>query len=276
MLLWITICLVLLGLSGFAYGVYESRWDEVTQVEIAVPQLPPAFEGYRIAHISDIHMETFMTTTRLQHIAAIINEQAADAIMITGDFVSFHPEQVEDALRQGLAAFHAPDGVYAVLGNHDHWHPTTAQALRTILRDVGIHELQNDVVTIERYGQHFYVAGLDDVYHHHDDFDQVQASLLDDAPAMILVHEPDFAETVAASQRFFLQLSGHTHGGQVVLPLLGILYLPDLGQTYLAGQYDLPHNLTLYVTRGIGTVGLPLRFNCRPEITILTLKTASS
>jgi len=248
----------------------ESRWYEISEPEIHIHGLDPAFDGYRIAQISDIHMDSSMTREHLIKIAGKVKEQNPDLIVITGDFVSYEVEYVTNDLRDALSEFDAPDGVVAVMGNHDYL--SGADKVRSVLNDVGIHELANDCMRITRDGAHFYLAGIDDVSAKQARLDILLEKLPDDAPAILLAHEPDFADVAAATNRFEAQFSGHTHGGQVQFPIIGTLYGPEHGHRYQDGIFDVANGLQLYVSRGVGTVHLPIRFNCRPEIPIITLR----
>ncbi|MEO1288653.1 MAG: metallophosphoesterase [Chloroflexota bacterium] len=266
----ITVGLILVVVTLIYANQIEPNWFEVTQTDLDIQKLPIAFDGYRIAHISDIHMDGGMTKDRLLSVAEKITEQQVDLIVITGDFVSNKVAYVADNLRDALSAFNAPDGILAVMGNHDH--KSGVERVRGILAEVGIHELTNDVTSIECDNTRLYIAGVDDLFERKARLDLVLQKLPDDHPTILLAHEPDFADIATATGRFALQLSGHTHAGQVRLPLLGIVHTPDYGKRYRAGLYNV-NNLQVYVTRGLGTVDLPIRFNCRPEITILTLHT---
>jgi len=141
------------------------------------------------------------------------------------------------------------------------------------LRRGGVRLLMNSIHTLERNGEQVHIAGVDDVYEYRDDLDAVMTQLPKDGCAILLAHEPDFADTSAATERFDLQLSGHSHGGQVVVPFIGPPVLPDLGKKYPSGLYQVG-NMLQYTNRGVGTSIPPVRFNCRPEITIFTLESA--
>lgn len=156
----------------------------------------------------------------------------------------------------------------AVLGNHDHW--TNAAAIRDVLRDSGIIDLNNDIYTLEKEGALLHLAGVDDIWENKHRLDVVLEKLPESGAAILLAHEPDFADESAATGRFDLQLSGHSHGGQIRLPLLGAPVLPALGQKYPSGQYQVG-SMIQYTNRGLGMVFPTVRFNCRPEITLLTL-----
>lgn len=259
------------SVAGFSYAHdIEPDWPEIVQREFTLSRLDSAFDGFRIAHISDIHMGTGMSGNRLARIAALINAQQPDAIVITGDFItSGKINSLAESLTRGLSALQAPDRV-AVLGNHDHW--ADPEGVRGILRDTGIIDLSNRVHTLKRGSAALHLCGVDDYWERLDRLDQVLDELPSEGAAVLLAHEPDFADVAAAAGRFDLQLSGHTHGGQVILPVLNRpLVLPRLGRKYPLGTYRVG-TMFQYTNRGLGTIRPAVRFNCRPEITLITLR----
>jgi uncharacterized protein len=246
----------------------------VEHVSPTLPHLAPAFDGYRILQVSDVHLDGWMTPERLRRIVELANKQRPDLTVVTGDFVTRSPfystAHLAPLLVGPLAELWAPDGVLAVLGNHDH--RAGAKAVRRALRDAGIIELDNRALTLRRGdGGVLYVAGVDSSYTSQDRLDLVLEGLPDEGCALLLAHEPDFADEGAATGRFDLQLSGHSHGGQVRPPFLGPLLLPKLGRRYPAGLYEVG-GMRLYTNRGVGVTLSRLRANCPPEITVFTLR----
>lgn len=261
---------ILAGSGGILYGMaIEPDMLDVISRELVLPRLDPAFDGYQVTQISDIHMDDWMTPERLQMIVDQVNVGQPDMIVITGDFVTHTPERHAESLVATLGTLSAPDGVFAVPGNHDHW--TRIEVVREIIRQSNITDLSNRHHTLTRDGQLLHLAGVDDVWVKAADLDRVLSGLPADGAAILLAHEPDFADTSAASGRFDLQLSGHSHGGQVVLPLMGAPILPRLGRKYPAGLYRVGEMLQ-YTSRGVGMIEPRIRFNCRPEITRFTLR----
>jgi len=262
---------VILGGLLYARGVEPER-VVVERVSLTLPRLSPAFDGYRVVQISDVHMDGWMTPRRLRRVVDLANAQRPDLVAITGDFVTGSPfystAHLAPLLVGPLAELHAPDGVYAVLGNHDH--RAGAKALRRALHDAGIVEFDNRVHTLKR-GDALHVAGVDSTYTGLDRLDLVLEGLPDEGCAVLLAHEPDFADESAATGRFDLQLSGHSHGGQVRLPFLGPLALPAFGRRYPAGLYEVGE-MRLYTNRGVGVTLARLRANCPPELTVFTLR----
>lgn len=263
-----------LGTAGLIYArEVETRWLEVRPVTLSLPRLDPEFDGYRIALIGDIHFEDWTQPRRLDRIVDLVNAQNADLISITGDFLSYSSAPgVPDRLTEALGKLEARDGVLTVMGNHDYL--TDVEIVRRRLLEAGVTELRNDVRTLERGNSMLHIAGVDDLMESRSRLDLVLDKLPEDGAAILLAHEPDFADVSAATGRFDLQLSGHSHGGQVRMPLLGPVFLPPFSQRYTSGLYEVK-NMLQYTNRGLGFVHLRIRFLCRPEITILTLKAGS-
>jgi predicted MPP superfamily phosphohydrolase len=247
----------------------EPRWDEVERIEMPLPRLEKPFDGYRIAQLSDIHLGDGMSRARLEGIVAKTNALGADLIVITGDFVSGNGPRWAADLTGALRGLHAPDGVLAVLGNHDIW--ADARVIRRALRDAGIRELPNDVHVLRRGHAQTFIVGADDPWYGKARVAPIARRLPPEGAAILLAHEPDFADVFCQLGRFDLQLSGHSHGGQVCAPFLGPIHLPKYGQKYPRGQYQVG-DMILYTNRGIGSSGIPVRFNCRPEISLFTLR----
>ena len=248
-----------------------SSWFEVTQWRVQVKNLPAAFDNFRILQLSDIHYSEWMDRKRLMDLRAFINDQQVDLIVVTGDS-SYHTEDFTD-----LIAFYdsmpqiAP--VLMVFGNHDIW--DGAEETFQPIFDLGVHWLRNDIYTVEQNGSHLIIAGLDCAYEQRDDMQQLLTKLPDDnSQALLLVHEPDVAPVCAKTGRFFLQLSGHSHGGQICLPNGYAPVLPYLGQQYPRGYYDI-HGMMLYTCRGLGRGKPYIRLNCPAELALFTLATGS-
>ncbi len=264
----------LVAAAGLVYArEVEPRRLEVTSVAPVLPRLEKEFDGYRIVQIGDIHLEDWTRPRRLNRIVDLVNDQRADLVVITGDFLSYSVDPgVPGRLTGALGRLKARDGVLAVMGNHDYL--TDVETVRRCLREAGIPELRNEVHTIERGGAALHVAGIDDVMEGRSRLDLVLEELPEAGAAILLAHEPDFADVSAATGRFGLQLSGHSHGGQVRLPFLGPLILPPHAQRYTGGLYEVGDMLQ-YTNRGLGFVDARIRFLCRPEVTGLTLRCGS-
>lgn len=258
------------GSYGWATQIEPYRL-EIRRVTLRLPRLTPAFNNLTLAQISDIHVGSWMSYERLQRVVAAINALKPDYVVITGDFasrVAAPHMRVLDALR-ALSPRH--DTLY-VLGNHDHW--SNAGEVRSTLSKIGMGELRNTHHTLRRGKEVLHIAGIDDAWVGAGDVNAVLDRLPQEGAAILLAHEPDFADSHAAFGRFDAQLSGHSHGGQIQLPLIGPLVLPRYGQKYHTGRYRVgsgANSMTLYVNRGIGMIKPYVRFNCRPEITFFTL-----
>ncbi|MCP4358828.1 MAG: metallophosphoesterase [Chloroflexi bacterium] len=259
-------------LQKFGRQKFQPHQFEIVPQTVSIPNLPLAFDGYRLVHISDIHMGHWMTAERLHGVVQLVNAQQPDMIAITGDFVSYVLDGVLEDLEAGLSQFQARDGVTAVMGNHDHW--LDVGRVRLTLHRAGVIELQNDVVTIPRGDALLHIAGVDDITVGADDLDAVLGILSAGSSAVLLAHEPDFADISAATGRFALQLSGHSHGGQIVLPIVGPFRGP-MFKKYPHGRYQVGR-MVQYTNRGLGTHTFRVRINCKPEITVITLKTQLS
>jgi uncharacterized protein len=253
------------------YYVYELEpsWIEVRSVSLSLPHLAPAFSGYRIIQLSDIHANRRMTAQRIQKIVDQVNQLSPDLVVLTGDFVTANAQKFVPNLL-ALKALTPVDKTLAVLGNHDAW--TDPDLVQNTLGAAGIDVLSNQVVTLKRSSAQLHIAGVDDIWAQRDRLNEVLAALPAKGAAILLAHEPDFADTSAATGRFDLQLSGHSHGGQIHIPFMKRV-LPPLAYKYPLGQYQVG-SMIQYTNRGLGSSGIPIRFNCRPEITIFTLKNA--
>lgn len=272
----------MVGAAGLALysGEIARHWIQVTQRDVFLRNLPAAFDGLRIAQISDIHMDEFTEPFFLRHVVDRINRLHPDAVVLTGDFVTVGIGKRHFAVGSAwqcaaILKELACRQIYAVLGNHDFI--IGAKVVAEALTSSGIAVLRNAYLPMERAGDRIWLAGLDDPVEGRPNPElAIPASTRNqpNEPVVLLCHAPDYADlllTHPAGQAVDLMLSGHTHGGQVRLPFLGALTLPAWGKKYVEGFFRLG-GLQLYVNRGIGTVGLPFRLNCPPEITLLTLR----
>ena len=218
--------------------------------------------------ISDIHVDKRTKKRYLNHIFHLVNQQKPDLIAITGDFVTRRQIKFLPKLEATLGKLSASDKVVGVLGNHDYW--TDANKVAQVLEKNHILNLDNKVYTLKRGNSILNIAGVDDVWVGKDRLDLVLQQLPAQGAAILLAHEPDFADTSALTNRFDLQLSGHSHAGQIRLPFLSPPFLPSLGEKYYAGLYKVGKMLQ-YTNRGVGMTKLHLRFGSRPEITVFRL-----
>jgi uncharacterized protein len=263
-----------LGYSDFG----EPNGFAVETVHLQLRRLPRVFSGFRVAQISDIHMGGWMNPDRLQHVADLIVAEKPDILVITGDFLK--GRSFTETAKQGisdlvkiLSPLAASIPTFAVLGNHDYW--TNPDAIREMLRCCGITDLTNTVFAVTRHDESLYLCGVDDIRHGHVRLQDVIAQLGENSAAILLVHEPDFADISAATGKFDLQTSGHTHGGQIVIPIYGPPVLPPSGRKYPSGLYKVG-NMFQYTNRGVGTDTVSARINCPPEITVFVLASMAS
>jgi predicted MPP superfamily phosphohydrolase len=263
------------GVALYAGEVARHEID-IVQTTIRIADLPSAFHGFRIVQISDIHLDEFTEPFFLEHVVHRINDLAPDLVLVTGDFVTRGSLTFIDSRHAAyrcaeiLSTLKTPQ-VYTILGNHDVG--VSAPLVIGALRSRKIPVLVNEHLPIERGGSRFWLCGTDDAGTSHPDLD-LTIPEKPDGPVILMVHEPDYADTVVKHPRggvVDLMLSGHSHGGQVRIPFYGPLILPPMGQKYVMGHFQFGA-MQLYVNRGIGAVGLPFRFDCPPELTVLTLQ----
>jgi len=265
------------GLALYSGEVARHEID-VVNTTIRVANLSPAFHGFRIMQISDIHLDEFTEPFFLEYVVHRINALAPDLVLVTGDFVTRGALTFIDSRHAAyrcaeiLSTLKCPQ-VYTVLGNHDVG--VSAPLVIGALRSAKIPVMINEHVPIERGGSRIWLCGTDDAGTRHPDLD-LTIPEKPDGPVILMVHEPDYADVVVKHPKgkfVDLMLSGHSHGGQVRLPFYGPLILPPMGQKYVMGHFQLGP-MQLYVNRGLGAVGLPFRFDCPPELTMLTLQPA--
>ena len=250
--------------------VIEPHWFEVTQPTISIANLPPAWDGVRIAHITDIHIGRNSSLDHARQIVDMCNDLKPDIIALTGDYVS-RADAITDALVEVLRDLRAKIGKFAVLGNHDYW--TNAHRVVASLESAGIPMLTNTHRILSRNGEKLCIAGVDDLFSQNTDASKALSGVDPKLCRIMLCHNPDYAEMLPTQPRVDLMLSGHTHGGQVQLPLIGPLILPIEHKKYAQGLVDGPR-CPVFISRGLGMVSFPVRFNCRPELPLITLRRA--
>ena len=257
----------------------EPNRPRIVRKEIALRRWPERLQGFTIALLSDFHYDPYFSAHPLKAAIGMVNGLRPDLIVLTGDFVSMPVFSRDDEKAASAAEpcarllrqMQAPHGLWAIMGNHDY--STDAGVVTDALQSQGIHVLANQSVAIEPQGGRFWLSGVNDVLSETANLDSTLHSVPRDEATILLAHEPDYADYVA-QHPVDLQLSGHSHGGQVRIPLVRPLYLPDLARKYVWGLYQIGP-LTLYTNPGLGTVGLPVRWNCPPEITLLSLRRAA-
>jgi predicted MPP superfamily phosphohydrolase len=243
------------------------------------PRLPAAFDGYRILQLSDLHMSHIGRREEiLNH--AIAGVGVPDLIAMTGDLI--HTPRGIQPFLELAAQWRANDGIYAIFGNSEHKNGVRAPSFASALAGRGIVPLLNCSIRLDRGGESIYLLGVDDPVSGYDLIDKATQGVPHGCFQLLLMHSPD-SVGLAVAHGIDLVLSGHTHGGQIKLPLIGPLHTHShLGLSMSNGLYGgkqlhrligfRPGRTRLYVTRGIGVSGLAIRFLCRPEISVITLR----
>ena len=260
-------------------AILEPNHPKLVELTLPIKRLPAAWDGLRIAQLSDFHYDDF-SVVPLRKAVETLNRLQPDLILLTGDFVTapfFSADRkkaakVIDPCSQLLGQLKAKLGLFACVGNHDV--VTDPNRIIAVLQSHNIKVLRNQSMPLERKEKRLWLAGIDDVIEGSADLDITLQKIPANEAVVLMAHEPDFA-TQVAKHPVDLQLSGHSHGGQVRIPFIGAPVLPELGMKFPKGLYQIG-GLTLYTNVGIGTVRLPVRFDCPPEITLITLKSSSS
>ena len=259
------------ALGGMVAGAYanqiEPRHLVLERRTIRLPRLTPALDGFRIALMSDHHLFPFTPRELVESAAEQTNALRPDLILLGGDFVCTDVESIRE-LAPILGRLNAKYGVFAILGNYDCW--LEPDLIRAQLAAQSIEVLVNRGVHVGPSAGRFFLAGLDSVWKGAPDPIRAFAGYRDGNVALALVHEPDYFLTLVRLTPVDVQLSGHSHGGQVRIPAFGPVILPPWGQIYHTGLYEL-NGRFVYTGRGLGMVELPLRFNCPPELTEIVL-----
>ena len=265
---------VLMIVPCLVWGVFiEPSRLIVHQETIQIDNLPKELSGLRIAMIADIHSGgPFIDDNKLRQIVELTNQQNPDLIVLLGDYMSpnsWHSRRVEpEVTAAAMKSLHAPMGVYAVLGNHDWWY--NGGKVRRAFEANGIPVLDDEVAEVKWQNGSFWLVGLADFWTRPQHVSETLAKVPQGAPVIAVTHNPDVFPGLPQSVP--LLLTAHTHGGQVNLPLIGTPIVPSrFGRKYTAGHvFENGHHM--FVTTGIGTSILPIRFRVPPEIVILTIK----
>jgi len=266
--------LVAAGLAGVAgtaaYGsLFEPFNYELTETDIFIRGLPEGFEGFRVVQLTDLHHSRIVPLAEVRRVVELANEARADLIVLTGDYTTSRRGYIEPCA-EALGALRAPEGVWAVLGNHDHY--TDAELTRRALTKYRVNVLSNANTVLRRGADELQLAGVDDWGWGQADWGRALRGVELARPSILLSHEPavlDMPEARGVS----LILSGHTHGGQINLPFIGAPARVIEEFKYLRGLYE-REGTQLYVSRGTGMIGLPVRIGARPEVTVLRLRRA--
>jgi hypothetical protein len=268
-----TVAVVAVGTEA---TIWEPNHPRLVQQDIFLDRLPVAWDGVRIVQLSDFHYDPYFSIFPLRRAVEMVNPLKPDLVVFTGDFITApegrrrrdhtatsYAEPCVELLRQIKSRL----GSYAVLGNHD---CSDTDRITAILRNRGITVLANQSAALEQDGKRLWIAGIEDVLGGDPDLDVALARIPPTEPVILLAHEPDYALT-AATKAVDLQLSGHSHGGQIRFPFTGPLWLPAMARLFPMGLRKVG-KLTLYTNVGLGTINIPVRWNCPPEITLFTLR----
>jgi len=255
------------AIAGAAYPVLEAKWCGVSRRAIALPHLPRAFEGKTLALLTDVHHGPFTPREYVRHVVDLTNALRPDFVALAGDYVSNGGRYIAPVFEE-LGRLRAAIGRYAVIGNHDAWDGLSETY--DAMHEAGFVDLTNAGTWIEHRGCRLRLAGVGDLWTQDQDLGAALGDAEEGDATIVLSHNPDFVEAID-DRRVGLVLSGHTHGGQVFVPGYGSPILPSkFGQKYAQGLVQGP-TARVYVSRGIGTVGPPVRLFCRPEVVLITL-----
>jgi predicted MPP superfamily phosphohydrolase len=273
---WLIVAVIVVLVAAFTgYSFAETYRLEVKEYTYTSPDVPPAFDGMRIALLTDIHRSFYFSQERVGAVVDRVNQLTPDLIVLGGDYV-YGDKRYESSAFVELGRLSAPLGTFAVLGNHDYEHAGGSNdpgpALRA-MADAKITILDNDAVWVESDGQRFRLGGVSDLEQAYPEAAPTVAETGPDDLVLLVSHAPDFAETLLPGT-VDLVLSGHTHGGQITLfGLWAPTTRSNYGQRYRTGMVSSAAT-TVVVSNGVGSIFPPLRFFARPQIVVITLEAA--
>lgn len=260
--------------DAMTYSLPDKKFSEknidLVEIDIELDNLGWNFHNYRILNITDIHLGQWVNPEYLDSLVDYVNTLNFDLLTLTGDYVSYVISDYDEVLKNCFSKLKAKDGKFGVFGNHDHW--MSSDIMTNIFKKSGIVNLNNDVVVLEKDGDFLNLCGVDSCTVCADNLDIVLERLKENTPSILLAHEPDFAKESSKTGKIDLQISGHSHGGQFIIP--GFETTPFRGPNstkYPVGLYKI-ENMVQYTSKGLGTNSFRVRINCKPEITIITLK----
>ena len=261
--------------AGLAGSLVNGLWIEprslsVTREDVRCRNLPAGLAGLRIALLADFHYRPDADDVLLEKVVSAVSREKPDLIVLAGDFINADPGVLAPLLGslRGMSATH---GVFGVMGNHDGWSGNRS-SIRRQFEKAGISFLINQHSMLSIRGEKLAVAGTDFVWLGNPDPARALRGIGVETPVLAMVHEPDYFDVMRERRDILLQLSGHTHGGQCRVPLVGFApIIPKYGRKYVHGGFSRGGS-NLFVTRGVGTTGPRARFACPPELAILTLR----
>ncbi len=269
----------LLGGATLYGALIEPQRLQVRHYTLPIRGLPPALNGLRLIHVTDTHYGPFISLAYLESAVAQVNALEGDAVLLTGDYVHRSGKAIEPGIEL-LQHLESRFGAVAVMGNHEHWEGV--ERCREVFKRIAIPVIENAHVFLGAEGLHndvsradsICIAGVGDLWEGEVSLDKALADVPGTMPRLLLSHNPDVAERVEPAHRIDAMFSGHTHGGQVRVPLIGPQAIPSrYGQKYMGGLCNGPH-CPVIVTRGIGLAGIPIRLGVPPEIGVIRLESA--
>jgi predicted MPP superfamily phosphohydrolase len=256
--------------AGGVYPLLEAKWCRVNRVTVGIPHLPAPFEGTTVAVLTDVHHGPFVPRWYVRDVVAMTNSLKPDLVALVGDYCHDGTRYIAPAL-EDLGKLQGRLGRFAALGNHDHWDGFFESVAG--LEEAKIPLLRNSGTWLEKGSARLRICGVGDLWTDRVDVGEALGDATEQDAVIMLSHNPDVAET-NRDPRVGLMLSGHTHGGQVVVPFYGAPRVPSrYGQKYLNGLVQAPH-CQVFISRGVGTVTPPVRLLCPPEVVFLTLTRA--
>lgn len=261
--------------DAMTYSLPDKKFEpseiDLVEVDIELNNLGWNFHNFKILNLTDIHLGQWINPEYLDELIDYVNILNVDLITLTGDYFSYITEGYEKSLTDSFKKLKSRYGKFGVLGNHDHW--MDASKIRDIFNASKIIDLSNKVYTLEKEGEFLNICGVDSCTVCADNLDEVLVKIREDTPSILLAHEPDFAEESSKTNKFDLQISGHSHGGQFIIPKFETTpFRGPNSKKYPVGLYKV-RNMIQYTSKGLGTNSFRMRINCKPEITIITLKT---
>jgi uncharacterized protein len=254
--------------AGTTYSAIEASWITVERVTFSDPLIPTAWRGTKIVQLTDLHHGPVTGLPYIEKVVQQANALEPDIIFLTGDYPHRNPKYVAPCF-EALSQLRAKQAIFSVPGNHDYY-----QHINNYRQAIARHQftdLTNRHVQLTRDQQSLYIAGLDDYMWGRPNQTRAYDGIPREVCVLLLAHNPDIIQTIN-DQRIRLTCCGHTHGGQINLPLYGPPIKPfGYKSDYIAGMYDTPTAAKVYVSRGLGTILPPLRFNSPPEVTLITL-----
>ena len=261
--------------DAMTYSLPDKKFEpseiDLVEINIQLDNLGWNFHNFRILNLTDIHLGQWINPKYLDELIDYVNLLNVDLITLTGDYFSYVTKGYEKSLQKSFKKLNSRYGKFGVLGNHDHW--MDSKKIRNIFKASKVIDLSNKVYTIEKDGDFLNICGVDSCTVCADNIDEVLSKMRKNTPSILLAHEPDFAEESSKTNMFDLQISGHSHGGQFIIPKVDTTpFRGPNSRKYPVGLYKV-RNMMQYTSKGLGTNSFRFRINCKPEITIITLKT---